>query len=309
MKRKHRPGNEFQVLIVTALMAGSFGMTAQADAATNVAPETPPIHIRQEAWVVRDGAPAVRQDYEEAAAVCRKAGAALDFTPLSSDTIAKLGHTYYDIWYQGSNMSIHSVSWGFKMGPSGTKQCHFTEVRSEREAIANAHGAYSINLDDGTVVRDPAYRVVRNAAPAESQAQKTKAQNEEAAVMAELRKQGYGGIADQAQTTTSQTTIAGQPCLMTKRKDGGSTCFWSGGAKWGFKDEGSIDDIGYISGYDPDLTHVDEVQLPGAEIPLSSKPSNGVGTQLVTNQMTVDQSPETDPFKVPDGLRSKASTR
>ena len=287
----------------SALGAGQV-MAAGTDAGAekNVAPETPPIHIRQEAWTVLDGKPSVQSHYAHALAICQKAGAALDFVPLKDDVVKKLGHSFYDIWFKGTNVSIHSVSWGFKMGPSMPESCHFRAVRTEREAIANENGAYTINLDEGTMERDPDHRVVRTLAPVRSDAQKEQDDAEQAAVMAELKKQGYGGVVAQAQTTETPSEAAGQPCLKIENKAEGSACIWSGGAQWGFREHGPAKADGYISGYDADLTHIDVVLLPGDTIPLSATPPKDIGIQLVTREMTVGTPPDGNTFQLPPNL-------
>lgn len=277
--------------------SASAGEGRDASADVNVAPDTPPIHLRQTGWYVKHGRPYVQGEYADLLRTCRKA----DFptTPLAGDIVKKLGRSYYDIWIEGARLAIRSTSWGFDVD-DGEQACRFRAVRSERAAIANENGIYSLDLDVHSAHRRAADRkIVRYARKPRTPAAQRADDKQRAAVMALLKKQGYGQIADEAASTrTSSARVAGQPCRKTQKRSSGSVCVWSGGRRWGF-DDVADHSPGYISGYTPLLTSVDVVLLPGDSLILSASPANDEGERLTTQMMTVGKPPQTSVFDVP----------
>lgn len=312
MARRHfARGTRCALLLVTLcvpILAAGRAAAAGTGADRNVAPSTPPIHIRQEGWTVLNGKPTVKEDYAHLLMLCRNSGKSV--TPLKADVVAKLGRSFYDIRFVGAKISIHSVSWGWTTGPGYADACHFRAIRNEREAIARADGTFSINLDEGTAEHDPTYRVTRTIVPITTDAERAQDVAAQATTATELKQMGFGGLVAEGQSKGTPSLVAGQPCLRISDPIAGTACIWSGGAHWGFATDGPAPLDGYISGYDPDLTNVNRVLLPGDTLALSIAPTGDLGgTRLVTREMTIGQPPPPATFRLPPNLSVKTAGR
>lgn len=287
--------------LVFALATGCSEKDANAsqagnDTPANVVLKTPPIHLRQTGVTMNNGKPHVETEYKYLLYNCQKAHGKLTLTPIRGNRVDKLGRTYYDIWFKGDQVAIRSTSWGFKV----QHLCEFHAVRHVRMAIANADGVYSINLDDGTAIHDASSTVVRNAIRPQTAGQKAADAKERAKVVAALKKQGYAAAVDTAPSNPTSTKVVGQPCTQTSSPTYGQSCIWTGGVRWGFRQSGPATvTAGYISGFDPLLTDVDVVKLPGDTILLShTPPDDGVGDRLTTQTMTVGKPFDAHVFEV-----------
>ncbi|WP_431635691.1 hypothetical protein ACQVBX_17295 [Dyella sp. KULCS107] len=254
------------------------GSNGQADdAQTSSASDTPPIHIQQTLFDLKDGKPVLEQLYRKALTACSKLSVPLK--PLDGDTVGKLGRTYVETWYEGDRMAVRQDDWSYD-----TRQlCLFSPVHHTKLWIVGPDGAQAIDLDRHTGSVDSNIRLER------SEAEQTEAPPDDdlkAAVAAQLKQRGQSDLMAQ---DAGQRREAGQPCRQM-RDALIDMCVWTGGTKWG------LDTTVSNGPYSLVLS-----RLQG--IVLSAQPADGGdGRYLSTQKMTVGTRFDNGVFNRPSGI-------
>lgn len=277
----------FAAVLSTTGCTRDAGGTPQAESPAGQAGlNTPPIHVEQTIVFLKGGMPVVEANYREALAKC--SAGPLPVQSLSPDVVGKLGRTYLDIRHEGFRMAVNADHWDFKsIEHPPTIGCAFGVVHTSRLTIVKPGVSIGIDLVKRVGSSEASPGVVRHAVPTAPSGGGDKLQ---AAVAAELAKQGQGGLMGQ---DAGSGTGAGQPCKRG-RSTFGEFCVWSGGRPWGFvTDEAETND---------------RMDAPTDRITLWSRPADGNGYELTTRSMTVGAPIDGKVFEVPAGIAiSKAN--
>lgn len=225
----------------------------------------------------------------------------MQVVPVPAKDVGKLGRIFYEFWYQGHQLKGHAEAWGWTLDKDDPSTCRFRVVHSIREEIASPSGAYAINMNTGTALLDETARFLPRALPVAREQKGTEEDSQKQAVMAALREQGYGGVADRVEAPQAQSKVAGQPCIRTDGPDSDTSCVWSGGAQWGFGTVAGSQPM-LFTWMDHPLTGVGELVVPYGGLTLSNKPADGYGWRLTTQSMTVGKPLAHGIFELPPNI-------
>jgi len=237
---------------------------APADAITDV----PPIHVEQTVVVMQDGRPMREQLYRQAAAGCAQAvrqAPQFAFKPLSESEIAKVGRTYWTLWFHGKQSAARYDTWDYTVGQGVRDGCVFSLTHKAGISLDDGEHRYQVDPLTGKTEED--------SAPSSGGRMKV---DDDEQLTSQQAKEGW--------QRPGEATAAGQQCLQWRSPDGTESCAWSGGRKWGFSPAEGSDQA---TSYDP------------GRIVLWVKPANGTGGELTTRSMTVGQPFDDSVFKAP----------
>jgi hypothetical protein len=252
---------------------------AEDDADVNVAAQTPPIHVEQQAVLLRDGKPVEETNYRELLADCRKGP--FPVKALDEETASKLGRTFYSLSFEGTRMAVHSVSWALKAPDPAAPPCQFAAEKAEHLTVVAPGRLTVVDLVSREARSEPSEGVMRYAVTPPSPAE----DDLEAAVRRQLQAAGHGNVMPEK---LSDATVAGQPCRRTHTDVFGDVCIWSGGEPWGF----TADTTDTSNGPD----------RPVDNILLSADPTDGTGIAWMTQSMTIGTPVNPSDFAIPSGI-------
>ncbi len=249
------------------------GGEAQAQTAETTSTATmPSIHLVQTVVMLEGGAPQEETVYRQALATCQHSGMATKAIP--DDQVARIGRRRIESWLGSDRQARHTESWHQDMASA----CQFVMRHEDHMEINQADGrAYDLDLDART-------GQVQSTGPAQ----------------APVPVDGDDGKLDDASRQAGWSVPGkdqnnGQSCLIWKSPAGDQACVWSGGGKWGFSADGKA------------LAGSDGQPGSGGAIVLWAKPARGTGWQVDTEQMSVGQPMDEQPFKVPANVSVSAA--
>ncbi|PKM03869.1 MAG: hypothetical protein CVV16_07375 [Gammaproteobacteria bacterium HGW-Gammaproteobacteria-6] len=247
--------------------------------------KTPPIHIQQTAAWQEDGWPGVDGEYHERLARCYEDQES-PIVPLSEDVIDKLGHVYYEAWYQGALVTARSDTWNYNV-ESMAASCHFKVIHVSRIVIDDPDdGTWFIDFNDGDLNSGvgfftPATGIRRQPIPADLEQQLTDAFRQAGVDVPTKAKDPREGV----------VSIAGESCFMAYGEEA-KTCLWTRGEQWGLAH--------FIPPFPPGPAMLPMYLLGFA---LEYQPIGKAGYHLSTQKITVGEGFDQSVFSVPPGIK------